>query len=662
MLQYYMMPLADCNITHDFLWHFFKVLYPMTRHCAVSVCHFITLHNCNVCNVQYCFPLAAQYKHCVSYLLDPPFVQEMKDKYQRLHSCIHPFPWLEHFEIRMEDVFTRLVIAPREKGEDSVSAETVNMFEIFEANKHCKCPKKVLVEGDPGIGKTTFSEKLCLDWVTGRTKPPFPHLPLVIFLKCRDMLSGDIYAAIADQLLPEDVSEDEKNALFEFIKENQSDVLLVIDGMDELGKEVDLDDFSKVIIGKVLPNVRLLITTRHNETALRFRRYFDSLFEIAGYTVNDAKDYITNYFTCVKKEEKGNELLSRIDEMFDEEGNVKTAEEAVQFIEFLANPLRVSLLCAATEDHVDDLPVLSPTLLYETIVSCILMRHFKKESPEENPPEDPLVHYEDEVKTLGRLARQSSEEKQMYFEKKELAGRPNTEKLGFLTTEPSASRTKRILKCSFLHRTFQEYLAARCVCEELTSGELLPEKYIEDHSKDISRFAQIFLFCAGILAAEGAIDVLDRFMRSLTREATAPQHIPNSKLHFCLLCDCVRELRMVGGESFEDLKQQLCQFIGESITWPVLSLGEFVAGERSTRWEVMCEVLTSLSGCVQELYLPHNQLADVSLLASSLASNSTLMVMDLRGNHITDLTPLEGLVEGKKFRIGVGGGKCIGEL
>ena len=213
-----------------------------------------------------------------------------------------------------------------------------------------------------GMEKTTFPEKLrCYDWATGKTKSPFPRFPSLICLKCRDMPSDYVKAAIVVQLLPDDVLEDENNALFKFIQEKpeKSDIQCVINNIKRQLENVDLP---KLIIRKSLAEVP--ITTRRDE-------------------IEKLKDSI---------------------------------------------------------------------------------------------------------------ARRSSEEKRLYFWKKELACSPNSEKLGFLTTEPSASRTKRILKCSFLHKTFAEYSAARCLSEQLTSGDLSPAKYIEDHSDDISGFAQIFLF------------------------------------------------------------------------------------------------------------------------------------------------------------------------
>ena len=183
-------------------------------------------------------------------------------------------------------------------------------------SRHCEHPRRVLIEADPGMGKTTFCEKMCLDWSTGSISEPFPSFPLVILLKCRDLATDDIMAGIADQLLPKDVPE--KEALFNYIKANPSKVLLVVDGMDEL-KEVDLFD---LIQGKILSQIYLLVSTRH-EAGIKIRQYFDSLFEIVGYTVTDAKNYIIKYFKSIAKEDEAQCLLEKIDKTINEDGTAR---------------------------------------------------------------------------------------------------------------------------------------------------------------------------------------------------------------------------------------------------------------------------------------------------------------------------------------------------
>ena len=137
------------------------------------------------------------------------------------------------------------------------------MTDIFKPHKDCKKPRVVLVEGNPAIGKTTFCKKLAHDWsLNGIPEDSsFPKVEMLLLLKCRDMNVGtaNIQEAIDDQLLPKDVDRSEKENLFQFIRANQSRILLVLDGLDEL-KNRDL--VVSLVQGKVLSNIYLLLTAR----------------------------------------------------------------------------------------------------------------------------------------------------------------------------------------------------------------------------------------------------------------------------------------------------------------------------------------------------------------------------------------------------------------
>ena len=80
----------------------------------------------------------------------------------------------------------------------------------------------------------------------------------MLLIKCRDVQS-DLWEAIEDQLLPREVGEDQRERFFDFIRHNQSNVLLILDGLDEVS-EKKLPMFSEIIQGRVLPNCRVIAT------------------------------------------------------------------------------------------------------------------------------------------------------------------------------------------------------------------------------------------------------------------------------------------------------------------------------------------------------------------------------------------------------------------
>ena len=333
---------------------------------------------------------------------------------------------------------------------------------------------------------------------------------------------------------------------------------------------------------------------------------------------------------------------------------------AFSFKELLSNPLRTSLLCAVSEDHGDELPA-SPTRLYTKISSSILARHLKKEQPNAELPEDLLLHYREELLTLGRLALQALEKDELYFDERELEGQSSIAKFGFLSKEAAASKLKPRLNYAFLHKTFQEYFGALYLCEKLVSKEVEGEDFIKKHSGHILKFTQLFIFTAGILAGKRATSLFVSFIQSLARTLTTlfvvtadpgteqrNQQITDIKLSFLLLCDCVGEGS--DGRELDAVQKRLCKVIGEGISWEMLLLRGCVDGERSERWKVLCEVMRN-NDTVEVLWLHNNQLTDVTLLGEALNHRTTLRGLDLMDNPIRDMSAVHTLKQHNKHLV-----------
>ena len=75
----------------------------------------------------------------------------------------------------------------RKKERGTKTDEIVDMFNIFNPHEECRRPRTVLIEGKPGMGKTTYCQKLVYDWATGRqVESFFPIVEEVLLLKCRE--------------------------------------------------------------------------------------------------------------------------------------------------------------------------------------------------------------------------------------------------------------------------------------------------------------------------------------------------------------------------------------------------------------------------------------------------------------------------------------------
>ena len=443
----------------------------------------------------------------------------------RRRANLRPLLWEDTIHLPIDEVYTRLEIKWRRTGTFQLTNKDVHMYEIFNLKKQDEQPvwyqrfrnmfhgkgtrekaRMVLLEGSPGIGKTTFCLKLAYDWATKAIpkKFNFPVFQPMLLLKCRDM-DGDVFKAIYDQLLPSDTDEKKKKKLRDFMRDekNQEKILLILDGLDELPQKAEqsVDDLLR---RKVLSRCSIVATTRQEKGIEVRQRYdFDILFQIYGFTISDASTYIRKYFKLADPENlfKGENLIKAIDE------NI--------FLHALRNnPLNLLLLCLVFQDYQGELPS-SRTKLYQIIVQCLLKRSSSRNGLNvDYEMENFEEQFENCILALGELAWKCLQEDRHSFLKDELnkleGQRRNSKgiraiELGLIDREDSAKKINPQHQYCFLHKTFQEFLAARYLAHKMLKEHLnIVDFYL--NSKDVSgKYRQVFLFVAGLLDKEGAV-------------------------------------------------------------------------------------------------------------------------------------------------------------
>ena len=298
----------------------------------------------------------------------------------------------EDMKLQLKEVYTDLIVVSRRVVRSKSSEIGDHVQDIFGSSEKGENHSMVLVEGSPGIGKTTYCLKLAYNWAKGTMPSTFPFFEFVFLLKCRDM-DGDIVDAIIEQLLPENIQKKTGWSVFlNFIEDfdNQKRVLIILDGLDEL-PEKSRHHVDKILDRKKFPFCYVLATARKRKgIEVRGQYEFDMCLEIKGFSKDDSFEYIRKHFKN-SEASKGQRLVELIKVRPDLE-------------ELIHNPLHLVLLCAVFEDREGNLPCYQ-TQLYPIILRCLLRRNCAKHNLTASQKDADLEKwFESEIVVLGELA------------------------------------------------------------------------------------------------------------------------------------------------------------------------------------------------------------------------------------------------------------------
>ena len=535
-------------------------------------------------------------------------IDGIRQLYKVRDGWLAPFPWCEDFCFHLGDIYTRLRVVSRMKAGGKATGHVVTMSEIFKSHEECENPRTSLIEGKPGMGKTTYCKKLVYGWAIGKQETGgfLPSFKIVLFIKCRDM-KGDLWAAIDDQLLPRDIDEAEKEKFFNFIRRNQSAVLLVLDGLDEVSVS-KLPMFAEIIQGRLLPKCYLVVTARH-EAGVQVRRHCDTLLEVEGFTKEDARNFITKYF-------KTRENLAKT--LIEEIGKDKKLKDMA------ANPLNTALFCLVCEDFEGVFPE-SRTELYVEIVQCVLRRYKQKKQLPVNG-EDFIEEYGTQLKHLGGIALNGLLEDNLDFDESELGNhKSDLPGFGFLSVQPGGSKLRPRRRYAFLHKSFQEWFAAYYLSRRLIAKEISPSEVAVDKCF-IQQLKEVLPFVFGILSArceETTVILVKSITSHLNQEVDEVRD-----RWFRVVLDFIKECK-----EENDLPTRLSRDFGS-----LLQL-EFVSLERSNVCDpdvvILAEALKT-NTTLTSLHISFNTIGEEGAvaLAEALTSNSSLRVLNLGTNRI----------------------------
>ena len=184
------------------------------------------------------------------------------------------------------------------------SAEPILISQLFE-KLHDRCaPGKVLILGKAGIGKTTLIKQIAKQWAEKELWNDVIEYLFVITL--RQLQQNGMWTLgnlLLDGLL---LTEEEKTAALQHLRENPSNVMIVEEGLDEcnyLDEEVlERDETKKTKLNSILSSVlnngmlrgaKVIITARPNDNIPSAA--CDRTVELYGFPQESIKKYIHEF-------------------------------------------------------------------------------------------------------------------------------------------------------------------------------------------------------------------------------------------------------------------------------------------------------------------------------------------------------------------------------
>ena len=359
-------------------------------------------------------------------------------------------------------------------------------------------PKCILVEGAPGVGKSTFAWKLCRKWGKGKLLQQYQ---LVVLLRLRDK---NMRAAtnISDLFRYHD-HQIQQVAIEEIQRTGGKGVFLLFEGYDELPEKLRTESsvFLDVITGRELPEATVLITSRPWASEFLHReckRHVSQHIEILGFT----KDNIQSYLESTIPNDPS--LLADLKRYISCYPHINS----MMYI-----PLNSAIVVEVYRNSRKDESLVPKTIteLYSSLFRSLLLRHLldhpvhskKRRWRVRSFSDLPQDVYQD-LCELGRIAYEGIlHDQQVIF-----SDLPEDfETLGLMQCAPELYADEgAAISYNFLHLTVQEYLAAFHLSQQPVEKQIehfMAYKKIHEDKQQKTNFHMVLRFLCGIRKFSG---------------------------------------------------------------------------------------------------------------------------------------------------------------
>ena len=459
------------------------------------------------------------------------FVTSIKKKYRdRLINREHQWPYCEGEKLISLDLIkgergqrksnhyimgSHLIKkqGDEEKILDLVKRTPIAYKDLFHVEGKRKSVRKILVEGDAGIGKTTLCTKFSEDWADEKL---FQQFQLLLLLPLRERKVANV-KSILDLLTLFHLSQDVCSPVAKLMEEEEGEnVLLVADGWDELALvQRDTNSFLyKLLFGEIFPFLSVVLTSRYSASvSLHDLPCIDRFIEIRGFNRENIADFIKSEFA--DDHEKGCNLQRQL-------------ENSPLIGSVCSVPLCCVIVCHLWRTLQHALPT-TMTELYTKITLNIIIRNIRK-SLLSNKDTMTLSNFDsipDELKQswdlLCEFALSTLKRRQIVFSRDELVSfwphgsilDENVLSFGLLQGVQSLLGVGSGMSFHFLHLTFHEYLAALY----LSKQPLEMQKQVCSDYAETGRFDMVVRFLFGIIVqTPGKGEIIDELLTVINHQ------------------------------------------------------------------------------------------------------------------------------------------------
>ena len=366
----------------------------------------------------------------------------------------------------IHEIYTRLsfVKESEQTPAETTQSELKHYSDLFTAKKNGVIPKRIIVQGQTGIGKSTFVKKLLVDWVevnkgTGDEQAAvLKNFELVVAVnlkevsKCqslRDVIRLSNVFAKEDKYMAE--------GLVNYITNNQEKVLLVFDGYDEYHSGRNSEIY-EIFRGNSLRSCCVLITTRISK-ADELRGGEDLHAEITGFSEVDREDFMRRFLGSKEVSDLQVHLYRR------------------NLNELAKVPLLLLFFCTLWKRGQSKHFPKTKTRLFLEIVQFILNHSHSKQSTSQYVE---VASFKEILSEIGKVALQGLLNDDHLFQYSQLSDSVRCEEsvfIGLLQIAEYSETLRPVGMVSFIHKSIQEFLAAwyvtyRCIAEGGNLGEI----------------------------------------------------------------------------------------------------------------------------------------------------------------------------------------------